>query len=253
MNALPKTYLSPSQINTYLRCPAQYYFRYIKGLIIPPSASLTKGKAVHAGNEFNYKQKIESKTDLPVKEVLDYTAATFDELAKETDFQGTDKGKELDSTIKLTKLYHEEVAPTVQPVAVEEKVEINFDNTDYSLLGYIDLIDEKKVIHDTKTTGRTPNEDVIQNSLQLRGYALAYRTLNNEEENGIQLDYLVSTKTPKVVQFKTKVEQRELDRFLKIMGIVAHNIKCNNFYPNVTNQLCNEKACGYWNVCKGEW
>lgn len=251
--ALPKEYISPSQINTYLRCPAQYYFRYIKGLIMPPSASLTKGKAVHAGNEFNYRQKIESKTDLPVSRVLDYTASAFDEFAQETDFEGKDKGKELDSTIQLTKLYHEEVAPSVQPVAVEEKVEVSFDNTEYTLLGYIDVLDDNGNIRDTKTTGRTPSEETIANSLQLSAYSLAHRQLTGKEENSIVLDYLVSTKQPKLVQFKAKRSQQEIDRFLKIMGIVAHNISCQNFYPNPTNQLCNPKACGYWNTCKGEW
>lgn len=247
---LPKEYISPSQINTYLRCPAQYYFRYIEGLIIPPKAALTKGKAVHSGNEYNYKQKIETKQDLPLNQVQEYTAAEFEQLAEETDFEGKDKGKEKDTTISLVTLYHTEVAPTVQPIAVEEKVEVAFDNADYKLLGYIDVIDNKGFIRDTKTTARTPSEESITNSLQLSAYTLAHRTLTGTEEKGIVLDYLVSTKTPKLVQLKAKRSQQDIDRFLKIMGIVAHNIACENFYPNPTNQLCTPRACGYWNICQ---
>jgi len=247
---LPKTYLSPSQINMFLRCPAQYYFRYIEGKKLPPKSSMTKGKAVHSGVEFNYRQKKETRQDLPIKEVLEYTAATFEEYAAETAFEGKDKGKEKDSTIQLTKCYQTEIAPTVQPVYIEEKVEISFDNTDYDLLGVIDLIDETKQIRDTKTSARTPSEKDIQNSLQLSAYSIMYRTLTGEEETGISLDYVVATKTPKTVRLQAQRTEEDRQRFLRIMGIIAHNIKCKNFYPNPTNFMCSPNNCGYWDECQ---
>lgn len=250
---LPKGYISVSQVNTYLRCPAQYYFRYVLDIVIPPSASITKGKAVHAGIEYNYQQKIETKKDLPLNVVKDYTAATFIEMAVETDFQGTDKGKELDSAVKLVELYQTEVAPNIQPVAVEQKVEITFDNVDYILLGYIDVVDDNGNIRDTKTVARTPTEEVILNSLQLSAYSLAYRQLTGKEENSVILDYLVDNKYPKYVQFSAKRTMQDIYRFLKILGMVADNIARQNFYPNPTNYLCSQKACGYWDMCQLEW
>ena len=39
--------LSPTSINTYLRCPRKYYLKYIKGLKEKPSIHLIRGKAVH--------------------------------------------------------------------------------------------------------------------------------------------------------------------------------------------------------------
>lgn len=39
--------LSPTSINTYLRCPRKYYLKYIKGLKERPSIYLIRGKAVH--------------------------------------------------------------------------------------------------------------------------------------------------------------------------------------------------------------
>ena len=248
---LPKSYLSASQINMYLRCPLSYYYRYVEGLIIPPGSSLTKGKAVHSGVEFNYKQKLETKKDLPVNQILEYTSAEFDSLAEETQWD-MEKGKAKDETIKLTQLYCTEISPKVQPVAVEEKVEVTFDNADYTLLGYIDVIDDKGFVRDTKTTGRTPSESVIVNNLQLAAYSLAHRQLRGTEESGVVLDYLVNTKEPKVVQLKAKYQQQQIDRFLKILGIVAHNIKYENFYPNPNNNLCGPKTCGFYQICK-EW
>ena len=40
-------FLSPTSINTYLRCPRKYYLRYIKGLKEKNSIHLIRGKAVH--------------------------------------------------------------------------------------------------------------------------------------------------------------------------------------------------------------
>ena len=39
--------LSPTSINTYLRCPRKYYLKYIKGSKEKPSIHLIRGKAVH--------------------------------------------------------------------------------------------------------------------------------------------------------------------------------------------------------------
>lgn len=250
---LPKPHISVSQINTYIRCPVQYYYRYIEGLIIPPSAAITRGKSVHAGNELNYRQKMETHEDLPLSEVQEYVSATFDEQAKETDFQGEDKGKVKDATISLATLYHEEVAPAVQPKAVEEQVEVAFEGEDYTLLGYIDLIDQNGVIRDTKTAGRTPNESVLQDNLQLAGYSMMYRTLTGEEEKGVALDYLVANKTPKHVQLKAQVDDAQRTRFLRTMDAVVKAIKAEVYYPNPNNTLCSPKHCGYWEVCHKEW
>lgn len=39
---------SPSSINLYKRCPRKYYYRYVKGLIIPPNMPQIKGKVLHS-------------------------------------------------------------------------------------------------------------------------------------------------------------------------------------------------------------
>jgi CRISPR/Cas system-associated exonuclease Cas4 (RecB family) len=37
--------LSPSQVNTFLSCPAKWYFRYALGLVEPPTGTLALGTA----------------------------------------------------------------------------------------------------------------------------------------------------------------------------------------------------------------
>lgn len=238
----------------YLRCPAQYKFRYIDGIILPPKSALTRGKAVHKGQEHNYQQKIETRKDVKLSEVQEVTAATFEELAPETEWEkDEDPGKIKDETISLASLYHTEVAPTVQPILVEEKVTVEFDNTPYTLLGYIDVVDEKGFIRDTKAVSRTPSAEEATRSIQLTSYALAHRYLMGVPEAGVVLDYLVNNKTPKVVQLKATRTDEDIKRFLSILGRVAEAISNNIFYPNPNNFMCSERHCGYWKLCHQEF
>lgn len=251
---LPKAYLSPTQLNMYLRCPAQYKFRYVDGIILPPRSALVKGKAVHRGQEHNYRQKIESYKDVALSEVQEVTAAEFESLAPETEWgKDEDPGKIKDETISLASLYHAEVAPKVQPILVEEKVTVDFENTDYALLGFIDVLDDKGYIRDTKTASRTPGQDEAARSLQLTAYALAHRELMGVPESGVKLDYLVQTKSPKVVTLEAKRSERDIKRFLNIVGRVAEAIRSQIFYPNPNSFMCSEKNCGYYHLCHQEF
>lgn len=83
--ALPKPYVSPSQLNMYLRCPAQYKYRYIDNIILPPRSAITKGRAVHKGQEHNYRQKVETFQDLKLSEIQEVAAAEFETFAEETE------------------------------------------------------------------------------------------------------------------------------------------------------------------------
>lgn len=248
--SLPKEYLSPSQINMYLRCPAQYYFRYEEGIKMPPRSALTKGTCVHKGIEHNYRQKIESKKDVKVNEVKEVVSSEFDERKDETDWRdGEDPGKIKDRTVGLAEMYHVNMAPTIQPLWVEQEVEVPIETFGLVLKGYLDLVDEDMWIRDNKTTGRTPNKSVIDKSLQLSAYYFAYRAITGESPKGVKLDYMVDIKTPKLVTFEGKRTQREIDRFVNTAGSVAAAIKNNVYYPNEGNFMCSPEHCGYWDIC----
>ena len=61
--------LSPSQVSTYLTCPAKWYFRYLVGLTEPATGALALGKAFHATLATNFRRKLASGHDLEPVEV----------------------------------------------------------------------------------------------------------------------------------------------------------------------------------------
>lgn len=253
--ALPKSHISISQVNTYLRCPLQYYWRYVENLRIPPPSAVTFGRATHAAIEHNYRHKMMTGSDVPVKEAQEAFAYAFDQMAPETQFEeGESPGALKDEGVRCTALYMTEVAPAVQPVAVEEEFELEFENTEHTLKGVVDLIDASGTIIDTKTTKRAPAADTLERDLQLTTYSLGYRTLKGEAEAGLRMDHIVRTKQPKIVSLSAGPRsEREIQRLLKIIAYVARAIRDQLFYPQVHNFTCNPAGCGYWLVCQEKW
>jgi putative RecB family exonuclease len=231
----------------YLRCPLQYKFRYIDGLKIPPVSALTLGKSIHSALETNYKQKIGTKTDLSTEQVLDLFSDKWETEVKETVFEEGEKpGVVKDDGIKLVSAYHKQVSPTIEPKLVEKDFELSFENVDYTLKGYIDLIDAKDVIIDHKTTKRSMSQEDVGTDLQLSCYALAYRSVLGGQEKELRFDVMVRTKTPKIQQIVTTRTQEDINRFLKILGHITKAIKSGIYYPN-KNYFCS--ICGYNELC----
>ncbi len=243
-------HLSVTQMRMFLRCPLQFKFRYVDGLKIPPASAITLGKSIHGALESNYRQKVQTKEDLPLEHVTDLFSNWWEKELSETVFEEGEKpGQVKDEGIKLVRVYHKQVAPKVQPISVEKPFTVPFRNVDYTLKGYIDLIDERGTIIDHKTTKRVMSAEAIAQDLQLTAYALAYRTLEGKLESGLRFDVMIRNKEPKIQQLTTTRNQGDIRRFLKLLGYVTKAINTGIFYPN-PNFLC--PACGYRDLCK-EW
>jgi ATP-dependent helicase/DNAse subunit B len=72
-------HLSVTSLRTFMRCALQYYWRYCKGLKIPPVGAIVLGKSVHKGLEENFRHKQQTKKDLSLPKVLEAYAAFFEQ------------------------------------------------------------------------------------------------------------------------------------------------------------------------------
>lgn len=256
-----ENHLSFSQINMFLRCSQSWYYRYIDpGIVLPPGIALIKGKSVHSGIEYNFGQKIKSKVDLPKKDIVDKAVFEYDEQTKNAEIYITDeeagKGKKeiigegLDSLVKVTELYADEAAPTIQPVSVELKQTVNIPDC-RPLITVIDCIDDKKTVRDFKVTGKSKPQNEADNSLQLTLYALAYHDINGEMPEELTLDTLVTTKKPKYAVIKTKRDEMDFITAIRTIQAVEKAINAEVFLPPAEGSyVCDPKWCGYYSMCK---
>lgn len=248
--SLPRDHISVSQIKMYLHCPAQYYFHYVKGIQVPPKGSMVLGKAVHKALEYYFGHKLFLGKEPPLGDVLDVFSDYFDR-EKIGAVWDEEAGAAKDDGVGLIKLYISELAPSITPLAVEHKFEVQIAGT--TLLGYIDLITTDGLIIDHKVVSRTPAENAADEDIQLSGYALGYRHLYGSLPQGVQFNYLVRNKVPKLVARTAKREEKDLARFERIVEGAIKAIDAGIFYPNPGNILCSSSACGYWDLCHSEF
>jgi len=245
-----KPHLSPSSIEQYLRCPTQYMYSKVIGVRVPPTASQIKGRAIHKGAETNFRHKLETKENLPIKDVLEAAADEFERGAADVELEeNEDIGQIKDTTIKLTKLYYDELGTKIQPVLVEQKIVIDIPGSNYCMVGFIDLVDDQGNILDIKTRSRTPSQQEVDKDFQLTVYSWLYRNFTGNAEAGVGLDCVVEKKAPEIVRISSKRTDADINRMLNVSRMVIHAIESAVFVPNHTNMMCSPKACKFWDVC----
>lgn len=243
--------LSHTQIHTYLQCPARYYFRYRLGLRAPLSSALAFGRAFHAALEHNFAQKMETRRDLPVDEVRGVFAAKLEEMAPEVRWEeGESLAQLLDQGADLLGQYIARIAPSIQPVLVEHRVDLAIGDRPFAAV--LDLVDESMIVIDHKTLLRTPTEDEVAKDLQLTAYAAAYREVFGSLPQQLVLHCAVRTKQPKLVTMVTTRDERAIGWWERVVSRVALAIEAEQFYPNPVGFTCSEKHCDFWRECHSD-
>jgi putative RecB family exonuclease len=151
--------LSPSQVNTFLSCPAKWYFRHALGLVELPTGALALGSAFHSVLAANFRQKIETKQDLPAHELEGSFREAFAMAAEDAEFREDEEPAALIETGRaLVRRYMADAAPLIQPKAVELPVEGIIAGV--RVQGIVDLLDMEGRIIDfnelRNRTGRAP-------------------------------------------------------------------------------------------------
>jgi hypothetical protein len=241
-----------SALGMFQKCPKQYEFRYLQGLVVPPKSALTVGKSVDVAETANFSQKITSKTDLKTQDVLDIYSTEFDKSAPGTDWDGDKPGDQKDLGIKMLKVFHEKAAPEINPVTVQETFRIETD-AGYALGGTLDITDEKKQIRDIKTSKGEYDPDAVSQSIQATMYDFAYEVKNGEKAAGFIFDVVTKHKEPRYQQVTGQVSETQRERLFESLNIMHSQIQRGEFqYAPEGAWWCSKSWCGYWHLCKGK-
>jgi hypothetical protein len=171
-------------------CPEQFRRVYVKGERQRPGAALIWGGADHYAHEQNFTQKIESHEDISEDDVKLAFAEGFDRKISaeggedEVDW-GDDKPGDLkDKGVGLVAVYHQQVSPRVQPVAVEKEFLMDV-GLPVPVKGFLDVETDAYVI-EGKTATAKKSKPEPQWRLQGSLYQLA---------TGLPVEWHVKTKT----------------------------------------------------------
>lgn len=253
-------HISHSQASQILRCPAQYRFRYIDGIKIPPPAAIHFGIAVDEGLSVNYGQKIQTEKDLSAADVTDAFLDKFDHPETDVDWQGEDPADLRETGVGLVALHMASYAPTIFPKAVQDRLTIKFEGLEKPVMMVPDIITREGSVHDIKTCKKSPSknpdgsyklspEHFHQGALYAAGHEAKY----GFPATGVQMSYHVKTKTPKIVTAKvvtTPAQEQftieQLARAAKMIDLCTEN---DLWIPNRSHMMCSKKQCGFWDLC----
>jgi len=221
------SYLSYSQIETFITCPLQYKYRYILKIPVPQAAALSFGQAIHTSLEKLY-ESLKDGTPMNKTELLgqfrkDWSASYRN---KKYEYKMIERGAFL-----LSEYYEKVFVTTTQVLSLEAPFKIRI-HPELSIGGKIDRIDKTASgieIIDYKT-GSAPKKRDPAKDLQLSVYALAATEnaafTKNIEEVTVSLLFLDGLE--KVSANRT---QENLDHTKQEIHSIANTIAASDFAP----------------------
>ena len=183
----PAPVLSPSQVRCFFDCPARWWFKY--GLRLPErkNSSLALGLAVHQALEVNFREKLETQEDLETTGVVIVFREAWMEQVPQTVFTPDESQGDLRRLgERLVAKYMDEVAPRVEPAAVE--LDVQGEISGVAVRGRVDVLDVEGRLIDFKTASRRPSYVAPDYAFQLA----TYRQITPGASGEVRIDSLVS-------------------------------------------------------------
>ena len=256
---LPTGYLSVTQIGTFIKCPKQYEFRYVKGIISPPQARMAEGTAIHKAMEAGHQERMVSGTTAPLDVLMDAHNDAWKNAKSRIEVWDEESPESLilkRARVFLTQ-YHQYYLPHIDPLGVEKRFWALVDDN-IPVLGYIDLIakdsnpklrhqdDPAQEVVDYKVVAKTISKGEIDGNLQLTMYSHATGIPR------VRFDMFVKTKTPAVKSLSSIRTSKDWRWAQRVFTDIGHAISTGVFPPTLpTEWSCTKKWCGYYDLCRG--
>lgn len=251
--------LHVSALNMLSKCGEQFRRRYVEGERVPPGVAILIGAATDRSVSADLTNKITSGALLPDEQIKDLArdavvsewerGVELDEEYSEIG-EARAKADAIDTSIALATLHHLQAAPGIEATHIQREWVLNVNGLPLQLAGAIDIQEGAAAIRDTKTSKKSPGPDEAHNSLQLTTYALAVKVFDGSIPAAVKLDYLVKTKTPKLVQLEAKRTDADFDHLLNRVAQAARIMESGIFSPApIDAWYCSAKFCGYHSTC----
>jgi putative RecB family exonuclease len=241
--------LSPSQVACFTDCSAKWWFKYGLKLPDPKNANLALGIATHEALAEYYQLRVEGTAVLEPGDVAEeFSLAWRGQLAGDTVLRDEEDPAELEATGRaLVSRYVAEIAPAVEPAAVEQSVEGVIGGV--RVQGKVDLIELNGRIREIKTASRRPNGVSHQHAFQLATYC----QITPGAVAAAAVDTLVKTKTPQLETHFLRIGAAELDYTRRLYPLAQEGMRAGLYVPNRASSLCSRRSCAFWRHCEAEF
>ena len=248
-------HISPTSARSYLSCGLRFFFEKVAGIKKPVAAGLHCGKAVHAALQAFHLALWRGGDSSPAAAGIAYEEA-FDALERDEGPVGYEDPAERDKAradgLRIVAAYLDSPeALKERPRGVEVILEETLLGLSVPLTGTIDLVRADLTPVDFKSSSSKPDPTNarFEAELQLVSYQLLLEAATGERPRGLELVYLVKTKTPQVIRVQAKAaDLHRKHRAIAMLEAAAQGIASERFLPSPGMQC---SWCGYRKECWG--
>lgn len=253
-------YVRQSWLGDMMTCPERARFKLVMPDMSGPSDATIMGTAVHHGIETYLNGGCDEGS------IADVAYAKFLEL-QQTPYKETnlDPAKYEIHIRSMCQSWIEGILPHVEPGGETEyrfrvPTGIWVDNWSVWLEGTMDYVSPSGVVWDWKTASRAYNAREKQStSLQATVYSVAMERLGKATfPTTFNFGVMIRQEKPKsqIVTVERNLAHRNW-LMKHIRGAVTMGLRLGikdvNWTMNESSNLCSEKWCSYWSVCKGAY
>lgn len=265
---LPRGYLSVSQVEMYRRCGLQYYYRYVKGQIIPPSVAQAEGQALHHGIAVGHTEALKNPK-VPLDVMLDALNDRWKTIREDINWKVENEDGDSEDTIlargrKFLSGYGEDFLPYLKTRAdrvgpfIERRFWVTVGKANIPVLGYIDLVAENFMpagrkdlpegtkepeVIDHKTGSKAKSAFDVETDLQLTVYSAVTGVPR------VRFNSFVKNKTPVIKTISALRAPKDWKWAQFVVQAVAESISKGIFIPGASGWWCSPKFCGYYDIC----
>lgn len=250
------THLSYSAIRLFLDCPRAFMYRYLRRYPTTLNGRMLAGRVYHHGVEFALKLKMAGMV-CPVEQVKDVVANNWDaQLSEKVAYEGLEEprveaakvdwgdekpGEIKDAIIDLAGIYVRDTLPTLQPVAVEKRLEKMILGVPF--VGYPDVILAGNGVADNKLRTKRMSQEEADRDIQVTSYAALL-----EKPIWFAFHQALDQKERKVEALLTQRDLSDVEWFETLVMEVWGSIQTGIFPPNPLTWRC--PGCSYSMECK---
>jgi len=250
--------MSPSRLDCAQRCLAQFRFRYLDRLPSPKPATTVLGSAMDAAANDVYLSKMDTGTTLSGDDVADRFVHEFDWHATQVEDWTVDRGKTMDTGVRVATTWRDNIAQHVTPSQVQPQFKRDVvdpvSGDQFTFTGYVDTmirVGDQEAVADLKTTGRRYPTNQIVKATQPAVYTLltgqptfVYHVVTTTAKPSTQcLTGTLSDSHHRHTLIRTGMVRRQ----------VAAAYSSGDWLPNRGHMLCSRRWCPYWRQCEVEY